>query len=217
MPANEFVLPSVLVGRTDLARLVREVETLDSDLESQKVRAGAGHTAQDAPGPQQYTLPPMSRVLTDFLELNQLDVHHDQTRMVMKEKLRKLKDHAPVVHMTFAVEADPDSVQRLVGWLRENAHPQTLISVGLQPSLIAGVYLRTPNQVHDYSLKALFGGKHSALIAKLEELAQAIPVVPMPTGNQDSAIPASQTVPAAIAAASRPEGAHAAPQEAPHG
>lgn len=160
---DKYLIPSVLVTRADLSRMLREVETLDGNLESQKVRSGQEQV--------EYQLPAMSQALTDFLELNRIDVRDDQDRMIMKEQLRKLKDKAPIVHMTFATAADPESVQRLVGWMRENAHPQTLLSVGLQPSIVGGMYMRTPNHVHDYSMKALFAGKHGALIAKLEEFA----------------------------------------------
>jgi hypothetical protein len=171
---DTYKLPTALVGRADLARLVREVETVDSDLESQKVRMGGRGT---------YHLPNMSQPLHDFLELNSIDIADDQARMLMKEQLRKLKDRAPIVHMTFAVEADALSVQKLVAWLRDNAHPQTLLSIGLQPSLVAGVYLRTPNQVHDFTLKTLFSGQHAVMIRLLEDLSHGPQVVAAPVGQ----------------------------------
>jgi F0F1-type ATP synthase delta subunit len=91
--------------------------------------------------------------------------------MDLKERLRKLKDHAPVIHVTFAADVDPQSLQKLVQWFREEVHPHTLVAVGMQPSLIGGVYLRTPNQVHDFSVRALLKDKSSGIIAgKLEEL-----------------------------------------------
>jgi F0F1-type ATP synthase delta subunit len=144
---------------------------LDGELESQKVRTG---------GKGDYHLPLMSQALTDFLQMNNIEVTKDQARMVMKEQLRKLKDKAPVVHMTFAVDADPESIQKLVSWMRDNAHPQTLLSIGLQPALVGGMYMRTPNHVHDFTMKALFSGKHAALTDKIEELASDPQVVAAP-------------------------------------
>jgi len=159
---TQFVLPAALIGRADLARLVREVESLDNDLESQKVRAQAAGTG--------YHLPTMSRSLSDFLDLNKINIADDQTRMATKEQLRVLKDKAPIIHMTFAVDADPDFLQQLVTYLRANIHPQTLVSVGLQPSLVGGVYMRTPNHVHDFSIRSLLQNKRDIIMHELEGL-----------------------------------------------
>lgn len=157
-----YVLPPALTSRADLARLVREVENLENELEAQKVRESA-----DAKG---YRMPAMSKSLNGFLELNKLDVADDQARMHLKEQLRVLKDKAPIVHMTFAAEADIDSLQQLVTWLRTEVHPQALLSVGLQPSIVGGVYMRTPNHVHDFTVRSLISGKRDVIMHELEGL-----------------------------------------------
>ncbi len=159
---TDYQFPASLVGRADLARLLREIETVDGDLESQKVRA-TGNGSKPA-----YHMPLLSQALSDFLNMNKLDITKEQERMVIKERVRVLKDKAPTVHMTFAVEADPESLQTLVAWLRANAHPHTLLSVGLQPNLVGGVYLRTPNHVHDYSMRALFANSRDVLAKEIE-------------------------------------------------
>lgn len=165
--AADFVLPPALVGRVDLARLVREVESVDADLESQKVRAR--EKAKDG-GEAHVRLPAISRVLSDFLEMNKIDLVDDQHRMEFKEQLKVLKNKAPEVHLTFAGEADPKSLEQLTDWIRKELHPQALISIGVQPSLIGGVYIRTPNKVHDFSMRALFQGKTDLLVKDLEGL-----------------------------------------------
>lgn len=165
--APSFVLPPALITKADLAHLMREVEAVDSNLEAQKVRASqAGQEIA-------YHLPPLSQMLSVFLELNKVDLLDDHTRMHFKERLRKLKDKVPVVHMTFANTIDPESLEYLVSWMRQELHPQALISVGLQPSLIGGAYIRTPNHVHDFSMRALFKGKTSVLVQDLEGLNSA--------------------------------------------
>jgi len=162
---TDYQLPSSLVGRADLARLLREIETVDSDLEAQKVRSSSNGSKVA------YHMPLLSQALSDFLNVNKIDITNEQSRMLVKEQVRSLKDKAPIVHMTFAVEADPDSLQTLVAWLRENAHPHAMLSIGLQPNLIGGVYLRTPNHVHDYSMRALFENSRDVLIKEIEGLA----------------------------------------------
>jgi F0F1-type ATP synthase delta subunit len=160
----QFVLPPSLVSKVDLAHVIREVELIDASLEAQKVR---GYTKE------QYRLPATSRSLSDFLQLNKVDMLDDHNRMVFKDQLRILKDKAPVMHMTFAASVDPQSLEYLTQWVRKELHPMALISVGLQPSLIGGVYLRTPNHVHDFSMRALFKGKTSVLVKDLEGLHSA--------------------------------------------
>lgn len=161
----QFVFPPALIGRADLARLLRELENLDNDLESQRAR-----NRDKAEG---YHMPNMSRALSDFIETNKIDMTNDHARMILTTQLRKLKDHAPVIHMTFASEADPESLQQLVTWIRGELHPQALLSVGLQPSLIGGVYVRTPNHVHDFSIRAHMKDSRKLIVEALDALGRS--------------------------------------------
>jgi F0F1-type ATP synthase delta subunit len=156
----DYVLPPSLIGHGELARMIREVEAVDGSLQAQKVRAEG----------QPMHMPEVGPVLQDFIEQNHIDLSDGKTVLALKEHLRTIKDHAPVVHMTFAVEADNLSLQKLASWLREEIHPYSLITVGLQPSLVGGVYLRTPNKVHDFTLKALLKGKRDIIVKELEQL-----------------------------------------------
>jgi hypothetical protein len=160
-PAATYLLPPALTGRPDISRLMRELEALENDIESQRVRGAAANG---------YHLPTFSKSLNDFLEQNKLDVTDDQTRMKLSEDLRHLKDQAPIIHLTFASEADPEFLQQLTSWIRTNIHPSALLSVGLQPSLVGGVYVRTPNHVHDFSLRAHLKSKRQIILDALEAM-----------------------------------------------
>ncbi|HEX7484442.1 MAG TPA: hypothetical protein VF281_04825 [Candidatus Saccharimonadales bacterium] len=160
--AADFVLPASVVTKVDVSRLVSEVEKLDSDLTTAAVRAKTG-----AP---QAAQPTVSEQLANFLTQNKLAFDTSQTRSALVQQLRIVKDKVPVIHMTFAVQSDPESLQQIVQWLRSSVHPQAVISVGLQPSLVAGVYMRTPNHVHDLSLRTLLTGQHDVLVKELEAL-----------------------------------------------
>lgn len=157
-----YVLPQTLIGRADLARLSREVEDVDNDLEAQKARAQGAEVT--------YRLPNISRALSDFTEMNKVDLADGQQRSELKRHLRLLKDHAPIMHLGLAVEADPDFLQQLAAWVRQEIHPQALLAVGLQPSLAGGAYVRTPSHVYDFSLRTLLAAKRDILIKGLEEL-----------------------------------------------
>jgi hypothetical protein len=160
--AADFILPPSVVTKVDVSRLVSEVERLDSELTTAAVRAKTA--APQAPQPM------VSEQLASFLTQNKIAFDTPQNRTSLVQQLRILKDKVPVIHMTFAVQSDPESLRQIVQWLRTSVHTQAVISVGLQPSLIAGVYLRTPNHVHDLSLRTLLTGQHDVLVKELEAL-----------------------------------------------
>lgn len=154
-----FTLPSTIVSKVDLARLVREFEKVDNELTAKTVREKAGAEGQD--------MTPMSPTLADFLEANPVNLEDTSARTGYIKQLRKLKDHAPEMNMTFAVVADPESLQQLSAWVRESVHPQTLIKAHLQPALVAGMYLRTPNHVFDMSVRNALKAKRADLEKEL--------------------------------------------------
>lgn len=158
----DFVLPPSVVSRLDVSRLVREVEQIDNAMTTAAVRTKVGAEPQPVPA--------VSEALDEFLAQNSLSLTNSQERSNLVKQLQQLKDKVPIIHMTFAVPADRESLGELAAWLRQSIHPQAVIAVGLQPALIAGVYLRTPNHVHDFSMRAALSGGHGILIDELEKL-----------------------------------------------
>jgi len=158
---ENFVLPASLVTHLDVAHLVEEVERVDAEMISTAIRGGEGAKP---------VVPVLSEPLTDFLAQNQFTLEDGKMRETLIKELRLLKDNVPVLHMTFAVTADPESLQQLALYVRESIDPHAVISVGLQPSLVAGVYLRTPNHVHDLSLRAMLKNSRGKLVEELGAL-----------------------------------------------
>lgn len=159
---EDFTLPSSVISRVDVSRLVAEAERVDNALTAAAVRKKVG----DANA----TIPTMSEQLTEFLQKNNIKLEDSKLRSALIKQLRILKDKVPIIHMTFAVETDAESLQQLAAWLRESIHPQAVIDVGLQPALVAGVYLRTPNHVHDLSLRGKLQGSRDILVKELGAL-----------------------------------------------
>ena len=160
-PQTGFVLPKSLVTKIDLSRLIRELESVDNQLNAERIRAKEGSDVQ---------VPVLSGQLQEFLMENKLQISTSQQFAQLIKELRNLKDKTPVIHLTFAATADIESLQRLAEWVRREIHPQALISVGLQPGLVAGVYVRTPNHVHDFSLKGALKKSRGVLVKELEAL-----------------------------------------------
>jgi hypothetical protein len=159
---EKYVLPSSVVTKIDILRLVSEAEWVDNEMAAAAVRNKAATAEQ--------TQPVISGQLTEFLSQNQLSIHTNSERSSLLKQLRLLKEKAPVLHMTFAVTADMESLQQLASWVRSSIHPQAVIAVGLQPALVAGVYLRTPNHVLDLSVRGALEGRHGLLVQELESL-----------------------------------------------
>lgn len=156
-----FILPPTIVSKVDVSRLVHEVEQVDNELSAAALRGGS-HSA--------HARPALSDQLNDFLQQNGASIGTSRERTSLIKELRLLKDKAPTIHMTFATTADRESLEYLVGWLRSSIHKQSIVSVGVQPSLIGGVYIRTPNHVHDFSLRNKLKGQHELLLKELRSL-----------------------------------------------
>ena len=159
---SEFILPSTIVTKKDVSRLVREFEAVDNALTTTSVRKKAGGQVGEVPA--------MSPQLTAFLDVNTVDLNNTKARSAYIKLLRQLKDKVRVVNMTFAVVADPESLQQLTSWLRASVHPQTVIEAHLQPALVAGVYLRTTNHVFDLSVRNALKSKRGELEKELGAL-----------------------------------------------
>lgn len=155
-----FVLPPSIVTKVDLSRVVSEFEQVDNGLTTASVREKTGAGKGDAPL--------MSEQLSDFLEQNNVDMADSRARSDFIKRLRELKDTVPVLHMTFSASADGESLRKLSAWVRDSVHPQAVIAVGLQPALIGGVYVRTPNHVMDLSLRAKLKGHKELITNELE-------------------------------------------------
>ncbi len=159
---NNFVLPPTIVSKVDVARLVREFETVDNAFTAKSVRKKAGASSDETPA--------MSSQLQAFLEKNPVDLEDSSARSAYIKQLRLLKNNLHVMNMTFAVVADPESLRQLSAWLRESIHPQTVIEAHLQPALVAGVYLRSENHVFDFSVRNALKEKRGELRKELGAL-----------------------------------------------
>lgn len=161
----DFKLPLSVLNRRDVARLASELEKIDDIVTTSRVRARTGVNQMP-----QVTL---TQPLIDFLVGNRLEIKTERARTELIKHVHILKEHAPLVHLTFAAPADQESIRVLTEWLRSGVHPQSVVEVGVQPSLIAGVVVRTPNRVYDFSLRASLKDGRVVIKRDLEALREA--------------------------------------------
>ncbi len=145
-PRGYLVLPPSIATRRDVMELLREFVRVDAALVEAELRHRVGATAGGA-----FTL---SDRLTEFLHQNQGVLDDASSRRSLVQRLEQFKDVMPIVHMTFAAQADTESVQWLAACARRLIHPQAVLTIGLQPDLIGGVHIRTTNHVYDLSVRA---------------------------------------------------------------
>lgn len=159
---TEFALPINVITKPDLARLVIEAEKIDYFLNEKYAREKVGVFSEE-----QIT---MSEQMAGFMTVNKLQFGDSGARTSLIQRLRKLKEEAPVLHITFAQEVDRESLGKVADWLRQNISPAAVLRVGLQPDLIGGIYIRTANKVHDMSIRAQLANNRHLITEAVESL-----------------------------------------------
>jgi F0F1-type ATP synthase delta subunit len=136
-------LPNSLISQADVTRLTRELNGLNDFFVSARTRV-AGTPMQ---------APKITRLLDTLARENQVNLLKEDERARLLSGLNSVYEHAPSLHISFAVEPSPRALEKILVWMRQNIHTQTLLQVGLQPAIAAGCMLRTTNKVFDMSLR----------------------------------------------------------------
>lgn len=139
----ELSLPFEIVSQADVARMQREVKSLDDFFVQSKARQ-PGSPIQP---------PKVTRLLEKTAQDNGYNLLNEQHRQKLADQLDQVIAKAPFLHISFASDPSPKAVEKILSWFRSNIHPQTLLQVGLQPTVAAGCVLRTPNKVIDMSMR----------------------------------------------------------------
>lgn len=144
VPDNvRLLLPDRLVGSIDLSRVIKELTVLDDALHQTTLRA---------PG-KSVKLPKTTPTLEALAEVNKISLLEQRHRTALLSALSVYQKRAPKVHMSFTVEPSPRLLQELIIWLRKNINESLLLDTGLQPNIVAGCVIRTPNKVFDLTLR----------------------------------------------------------------
>lgn len=150
---RSFVLPDSLYVRSDIRRLLREIEALE---ESERVARVRNDAPAQAP----------SRILQQLIDDN---THESDppTYAELKRVLMTLEKKAPVIHISFAANPTSDFISHIVAWFRQQVHPYAMIQIGLQPSIAAGCIVRTPSKYFDLTMRKHFLEKRDLLVKQL--------------------------------------------------
>lgn len=137
----ELKLPIEIVGRPEINGLLRELQAIDDYLATQ--------TAEAKNVPQLK----LSQLLNGLAQQNGYNLLEADQRKELRGRLNSLLKKSPLIRMSFAANPSAEAVEKILVWLRANIHPAVLLQIGLQPSIVAGCVLRTPNRNFDLSLR----------------------------------------------------------------
>lgn len=152
----ELTLPTVIASRQDITHVHRELRLFDDSAIQSVMRHD---------NPVKY--PPISSKLRGLVQQNQIDLRDETARKKLLISLDALKNNAPTIHISFPAEPSPEVLQKLVTWLRKEIDPRIVIRVGMQPTIAAGVIVRTPNHQFDFSLRQHLQKNKAKLIERL--------------------------------------------------
>ena len=158
----ELKLPQTIISRIDVARVMREIETLNDFLVGAKVRKTG----------QPMQLPRLSRQLEDLARDNERNLLEESQRKEVLGKLNQIIGSAPSIHISFAAEPNIKAINRILLWFRESVDPQVLIQVGLQPNIAVGCVVRSPNILFDLSMRQYLAQQEPYLTQLLKETAR---------------------------------------------
>lgn len=141
-------LPDTIASPLELGKIQRELFALDEFL-------GASKQAGKLP----FTSSSLQKIAKEA-GLNLLQAE-DRTQLI--NRISFVRRTAPTVQISFASDPSARALRVLVRWFRENGHPNTLITVGVQPNIAGGCIVRTATKEFDFSLQQLFKENRQAL------------------------------------------------------
>ncbi len=172
--AKPAILPDSIISPSDVARLAREIKSIDGFFHAQELRQPGKST----------NMPRLSRNMDQFVTENMINLLEAAERQRALELLEYLHASAPIVHMSFSVDPPGIYIQKIVSWMRKNIDGSLLITVGLQPNIGAGCVMRTQNKIFDFSLREYFTEKREHFIKSLHEI----------VAEEDAPVATQQTV-----------------------
>lgn len=161
MPHGIVGLPFIVATPSDVGRVLTELEIIDNNY-LQKKLGGKDHTDQK-----------LSSMLEQTASLNKIDLSKAEGRHHLESFLTAVRKKAPVLHFSFSAEPSGTFLEKLIAWLRQEIHPLTIVTVGLQPTIGAGCVIRSTNKYFELSLRNDFAKNKGLLLKTLGALHEA--------------------------------------------
>ena len=137
----ELRLPLSLATKQDVALVHREL------------RDYIDYAVQLSIRKQQADQTSISSNLNEVIVLNQVDINDSKSAQKLLVAFDELLKKSLIFHMSFAVNPNHETVEKLIKWFRKEISPKIILSIGVQPTIAAGAVLKTQNRQYDFSLR----------------------------------------------------------------
>lgn len=137
----ELKLTDSIASKTDIIRLYRELDLYCNQEIQNKIRQDESKEIS------------VSSQLNEFAVKNSIDLSNKTDCELFLKAISAFKEKLIVIHISFPVEPSLSCVHKLVAWFRQNIDQNIVVNIGLQPSIAAGIIVRTPNKQFDFSLR----------------------------------------------------------------
>ena len=138
-------LPVDLTSPDQLSATSMELTDYLSRLRDARVRAKTSGSDQQ--------LPDMSHLLTDLLQISNVDPEDSAALEDLRSQLDTLLTKAPVVHLTLAGLPGRTVKRQITLWFRTEINPLTLLTFAARADLGGGVVVYAGSHVYDYSFR----------------------------------------------------------------
>lgn len=155
---RKLSLPSGLNSKSDLSRLILEMESIEKFLRDGAIRQ-TGSAMQ---------LPKTSKLFDTLVNDTKLNLLVEEDRKYLTQTLNWLRNNAPIIHISFSSDPSPVFISKLTDWLRKNIAPYVFIQVGLHPNIGAGCVVRTTNKYFDFTLRKRFESQRELLMREIK-------------------------------------------------
>lgn len=152
-------LPLSIAQPVDVALVLHELNIIDEHLNQVAIKS-----------PDKQIHVKTSAKLTELISLNNIELTNEAERTRIIKYLNELHLNAPTINISFGSEASEPFIQKITQWFREQVDPESLIIIGLEPSIGIGSIVRTTNKVFDFSLKNQLKSTRNQLLDRIKQL-----------------------------------------------
>ena len=76
-------------------------------------------------------------------------------------ELERISQHAPTITITLVAPAPAEVKKTLVAWCRQSLHPDMLVSLRFNATILGGMVVRSRSQIYDWSWKrSIMNNRH---------------------------------------------------------
>ena len=83
--------------------------------------------------------------------------------VALVKELGSIRRQAPVAHLTFPVSPPEHTLETMADWFRSNVHPNALLTVSVDRTLLGGMVVRTTDKYFDFSFSTALGANRNLI------------------------------------------------------